>query len=120
MRALLALSLLAAPAMAQDPASFRVDPSLVEACVADTPQGDLTPAVGEVTHLRGRILDYRANTVATTALAIEARKHLFAVAEKEGIEFDLERRGILHVYRDKAGFDAHQALVSTISATKVL
>lgn len=54
----------------------------------------------------GRIRDYRANTVATTALAIEARKHLFAVAEKEGIAFDLERRGILHVYRDKAGFDA--------------
>ncbi len=54
----------------------------------------------------GRIPDYRANTVATTALAIEARKHLFAVAEKEGIEFDLERRGILHVYRDRAGFDA--------------
>ena len=54
----------------------------------------------------GRIRDYRANTVATTALAIEARKHLFAVAEKEGIEFDLERRGILHVYRDEAGFEA--------------
>jgi uncharacterized protein YecT (DUF1311 family) len=43
MRALLALSLLAAPVLAQDPASFTIDPSLVEACVADTPGGDLTP-----------------------------------------------------------------------------
>jgi len=58
----------------------------------------------------GRIRDYRANTVATTALAIEARKHLFAVAEKEGIDFDLERRGILHVYRDREGFEAAAAV----------
>jgi D-amino-acid dehydrogenase len=26
-------------------------------------------------------------------------------AEAEGIDFDLKRRGILHIYRDKAGFD---------------
>jgi D-amino-acid dehydrogenase len=54
----------------------------------------------------GHIRDYRANTVATTRLAIEARSHLFSIAEKEGIDFDLERRGILHIYRDKAGFEA--------------
>jgi D-amino-acid dehydrogenase len=54
----------------------------------------------------GHIRNYRANTVATTKLAIEARKHLFAIAEKEGIDFDLERRGILHIYRDKAGYEA--------------
>lgn len=59
--------------------------------------------LGEFT---GHIRNYRANTIATTRLAIEARRHLFSVAEKEGIEFDLQRRGILHVYRDKAGFDA--------------
>ncbi|VFR53002.1 D-amino acid dehydrogenase small subunit [plant metagenome] len=49
---------------------------------------------------------YRQNTIATTRLAIEARQHLYAMAEQEGIDFDLERRGILHVYHDRAGFDA--------------
>ncbi len=59
--------------------------------------------LGEFT---GQIRNYRANTIATTRLAIEARKYLFSIAEQEGIDFDLERRGILHIYRDKAGFDA--------------
>ncbi len=49
---------------------------------------------------------YRANTIETTRLAIEARKHLFEIAEREGIDFDLERRGILHIYHDKAGFES--------------
>jgi D-amino-acid dehydrogenase len=53
----------------------------------------------------GNIRNYRANTIATTKLAIEARKFLFSVARDEQFEFDLERRGILHIYRDKAGFD---------------
>ncbi|HET9619183.1 MAG TPA: D-amino acid dehydrogenase [Pseudolabrys sp.] len=48
---------------------------------------------------------YRENTLATVRLALDARRHLFAIAEKEGIDFDLERRGILHVYRDRAGFE---------------
>ena len=48
---------------------------------------------------------YEANTVATTKLAILARKRLFELANREQIDFDLERRGILHVYRKKAGFD---------------
>lgn len=50
--------------------------------------------------------NYRANTVQTTRLAIEARKHLFEIAEREGIDFDLERRGILHIYHDKKGFES--------------
>ncbi|MFB9264392.1 D-amino acid dehydrogenase [Bradyrhizobium erythrophlei] len=54
----------------------------------------------------GNIGRYRANTVETTRLAIEARRHLFSIAERENIAFDLERRGILHIYHDKAGFDA--------------
>jgi D-amino-acid dehydrogenase len=54
----------------------------------------------------GRIPQYRNNTIATTRLAIAARAHLFDIAEREGIDFDLQRRGILHVYRDKAGFEA--------------
>jgi D-amino-acid dehydrogenase len=54
----------------------------------------------------GHIPNYRANTIATTRLAIAARKALFAIADRENIDFDLERRGILHIFHDKAGFDA--------------
>jgi D-amino-acid dehydrogenase len=48
---------------------------------------------------------YRRNTLATVRLAIEARKHLFAIAEREKIDFNLEKRGILHFYRDKPSFE---------------
>ena len=52
------------------------------------------------------IPNYRANTIATTKLAIAARKQLFDIAEREKIDFDLERRGILHIYHDKKSFDS--------------
>ena len=52
--------------------------------------------------------DYRKNTIATTRLAIAARKHLFETAQREHIDFDLEQRGILHVYRDRKSFDHAQ------------
>ena len=52
----------------------------------------------------GQVPNYRANTVATVRLALEARRQLFAIAEREGIDFDLERRGILHIYRDQKSF----------------
>ncbi|WP_433850709.1 D-amino acid dehydrogenase [Brucella pseudogrignonensis] len=48
---------------------------------------------------------YQSNTVETTRLAIAARKYIFEIAEKENIRFDLEKRGILHVYYDKQSFD---------------
>lgn len=51
------------------------------------------------------IRNYRANTIETTRMAIAARQELFAMAEREGIAFDLERRGILHVYRTQAAFE---------------
>ncbi|WFU45258.1 D-amino acid dehydrogenase [Bradyrhizobium sp. CB82] len=54
----------------------------------------------------GQIRHYRRNTIETTRLAIDARQHLFDIADREGINFDLERRGILHVYSSKAEFDA--------------
>ncbi len=54
----------------------------------------------------GNIGGYRHNTIETTRLAIAAREHLFSVAERENIDFDLQRRGILHVYRDCASFNA--------------
>lgn len=53
-----------------------------------------------------QIPHYRANTVETVRLAIAAREHLFSIAEREGIDFDLERRGILHIYKTRREFDA--------------
>jgi D-amino-acid dehydrogenase len=49
---------------------------------------------------------YGLTTVDSARLAIAARQHLFGWAEEEGIEFDLERRGILHLCRDRDGFEA--------------
>ena len=57
-----------------------------------------------------QIPNYRDNTIATTRLAIQARQHLFDMAEAEDIDFDLERRGILHIYHDADSFKAaHRA-----------
>lgn len=52
----------------------------------------------------GQIPYYRSNTTATVRLALEARRLLFALAERERIDFNLEKRGILHIYRDRQGF----------------
>ncbi len=61
------------------------------------------------------IPQYEKNTVATAKLAIEARKYLFQWAQDEGIDFDLKKEGILHIYRDKAGYD-HAGEVSKLLA----
>jgi len=61
------------------------------------------------------IPNYKSNTVQTTHMAIEARKHLLAWAKQEGIDFDLKHEGILHIYRDKAGFE-HAGNVSKMLA----
>jgi D-amino-acid dehydrogenase len=58
---------------------------------------------------------YEHNTVATARLAIQAREHLFAWAAAEGIDFDLRKQGILHIYRDRKGFE-HAAAVSQLLA----
>jgi len=62
-----------------------------------------------------QIPKYEQNTVATARLAIAAREHLFAWAEAEGIDFDLKKQGILHIYRNKAGFE-HAGRVSQMLA----
>lgn len=49
---------------------------------------------------------YRLNTIETVRMAIAARQSLYAMAEKEDIDFNLERRGILHVYPDRRTFEA--------------
>ena len=58
---------------------------------------------------------YRDNTIATAKLAIAAREHLFGWAQAEGIDFDLKQQGILHIYRDRAGFE-HAGEVSKLLA----
>jgi D-amino-acid dehydrogenase len=63
----------------------------------------------------GNIPHYERNTIDTTRLAIAAREHLFAWAQAEGVDFDLKKEGILHIYRDKKGFD-HAGKVSTLLA----
>jgi len=56
------------------------------------------------------IAHYRQNTVETVRLALKARAALFAMAEAEGIDFDLKTRGILHFYRDRASFEKAHAV----------
>jgi D-amino-acid dehydrogenase len=51
------------------------------------------------------IPNYRKHTIATVELAIAAREHLMQMAASAGIEFDLERRGILHFYRERGSFE---------------
>ncbi|HEY4341160.1 MAG TPA: D-amino acid dehydrogenase [Steroidobacteraceae bacterium] len=46
----------------------------------------------------------RANTLETVRLAIAARRHLFDIARREHIDFDLEKRGILHLYNNAQAF----------------
>jgi D-amino-acid dehydrogenase len=48
--------------------------------------------------------NYESNTIATVRLAIDARRHIFEIAKREGIDFDLKKKGILHFYRDERSF----------------
>jgi len=64
----------------------------------------------------GNIPNYQKNTIATTKLAIAARENLFNWARNEGIDFDLKKQGILHIYRDKKGFD-HAGKVTVMLAS---
>jgi D-amino-acid dehydrogenase len=59
--------------------------------------------------------NYERNTIETARMAVAARQHLFAWAAEEGIDFDHKREGILHIYRDKKGFD-HAGKVSEMLA----
>ncbi|EZQ12468.1 D-amino acid dehydrogenase [Acinetobacter sp. Ver3] len=53
----------------------------------------------------GNIKHYEANTQETVRLALLARKRLFEIAQKENIQFDLEKRGILHFYHNQQDYD---------------
>ncbi len=49
----------------------------------------------------GNIKHYESNTQDTVKMALLARQRLFNIAEQEGIDFDLEKRGILHFYHSE-------------------
>ena len=53
----------------------------------------------------GNIKHYKANSQETVRMALLARQRLFEIAEKEKIEFNLEKRGILHFYHNKVEYD---------------
>lgn len=53
----------------------------------------------------GNIKYYKVNSQETVRMALLARQRLFEIAEKEKIEFNLEKRGILHFYHNKVAYD---------------
>lgn len=53
-----------------------------------------------------QIPNYRRNTVETVRLALAARDALFDMAAREGIDFNHEKRGILHVYKSRKSLAA--------------
>ncbi len=52
----------------------------------------------------GNIKHYRGNTQETVRMALIARQRLFEIAELENIEFNLEKRGILHFYHTETDY----------------
>ena len=53
----------------------------------------------------GHIKDYRENTHETVRLALMARQRLFEIAEHENLQFDLEKRGILHFFHNQHDYE---------------
>ncbi len=47
-------------------------------------------------------------------IGARSRQELFRIAEKEEITFDLERRGILHIFHDKASFESGERVNSLL------
>ena len=68
-----------------------------------------------MTEFLSNIPNYKKNTIETVRLAIAARNVLFEMAEREGIDFDLERRGILHFYSQQKDL-AHARMVNGLLA----
>lgn len=56
---------------------------------------------------------YRENTISTVQLGLMARRHMQEIAERENINYDHVKRGILHIYWDKDSF-AHAHSVNAL------
>lgn len=51
-----------------------------------------------------QIKNYEKNTIDTVRLALLARQRLFEIAKDENIDFNLEKRGILHIYHNESDY----------------
>lgn len=58
---------------------------------------------------------YEENTITTVRLAVEAREHLMRMAEDEGIDFDCQKRSMLHVYHSKREFENAERVSQILS-----
>lgn len=61
------------------------------------------------------IKGYEANTLTTVKLALDARRYLFDIAEQENIDFDLEKRGILHIFHYDDDFKVAESVNTLLS-----
>jgi len=68
-----------------------------------------------MTRFLGNIPNYKANTIATTKLAVAARPLLHEMADEAGIDFDYSPAGILHFYETQKDF-AHADKVTDLLA----
>ena len=59
--------------------------------------------------------NYESNTIKTVEMALAARQNLMAFADEAGINFDCEKRGIMHIYASQKEFD-HAHKVTAIYA----
>lgn len=57
---------------------------------------------------------YEKNTAETIKLGLRARELYLKIAEKENINFDLSRAGILHIYKNKKYFEAAKRAAETV------
>ncbi|MEM1038276.1 MAG: D-amino acid dehydrogenase [Pseudomonadota bacterium] len=62
-----------------------------------------------------QIPHYERNTVQTAKMAVAARSHLLAMADEAGLDFNLEKRGILHVYRDEKSFRTAEKVTTLLA-----
>ncbi len=53
---------------------------------------------------------YETNTMETVRLALLSRNKMFEIAEKEHFDFDLVKKGILHIFHHDSDFQAAQAI----------
>ena len=70
-----------------------------------------TPSIQKYKWMLGFLLatfngKHKSNTQQTIELAKRAREIYFKIADSEGIEFDLLKKGILHFYNDEKEFNA--------------
>lgn len=51
------------------------------------------------------IKNYEKNTIETVRLALDSRRQMFAIADQEDFDFNLEKKGILHFYHTAQDFE---------------